>query len=328
MKTQWSAYRITLLLYLGLILIPLSFYTSFSLFKEIKSDIQIQYDFYKSNSNLLVMSEIESEKRNQTLNELHQALAELKPWFQDPTNESYYVGGQSLAKDFENVLFSLDQLKEAMENQKPYQDLHEQYWKGQNNLAFAIDKIITLKQSKLENYFYIALAVSLFFLLLLIYLVRAFVAYQLHQHAIHDEETNLFNKKYFLTETDLLIAKSIRYKQPLSLLWVSMEFDQNISDNNKKRAFQEFGRSLLDTIRCSDVAARYTDPSDKAAKTLFAILLPMTERDYANVLVERLQDELGKNQFLNESEIEYHIDEFDPNETNETLLKRGIDALS
>lgn len=103
--------------------------------------------------------------------------------------------------------------------------------------------------------------------------------------SFRDSLTGLFNRKFFNQEIELQLARAKRQVEPLSLIMVDLDDLKGINDAYGHlvgdAVLVSLGKVLKDNIRASDVAARFGGEE-------FAILLPVTNRDGAIELAERL----------------------------------------
>lgn len=109
---------------------------------------------------------------------------------------------------------------------------------------------------------------------------------KLRELAIRDELTGLYNHRYFQDQLENEIARVRRYKRPLSLLLLDLDFFKKVNDTHGHPAgdhvLKETGSTLLKLVRQSDTVARYGGEE-------FAIILPETAAASAKVLAQRVR---------------------------------------
>ncbi|MPM66219.1 hypothetical protein SDC9_113126 [bioreactor metagenome] len=114
--------------------------------------------------------------------------------------------------------------------------------------------------------------------------------------AITDGLTGLYNYRYFRAMLDQELKRSIRYNRPLSLIMIDVDHFKHYNDNNGHRAGDEALCIVASLIRscCRDVdfAVRYGGEE-------FAVLLPETKLEEAEVLAERLRQSIAEYYFTN-----------------------------
>jgi len=105
------------------------------------------------------------------------------------------------------------------------------------------------------------------------------------RQATTDSLTGIANRRSFNEEYAREFERAWRYKQPLSLVLIDMDFLKMINDNFGHQvgdeAIKEIGRLLKQSSRAVDLAARYGGEE-------FCLLLPNTEVSMAEQLAERL----------------------------------------
>ena len=174
-------------------------------------------------------------------------------------------------------------------------------------------------KTSLANLIYITSALSVLFALYSIYFVRLYIQKQMKKHSIHDHDTHLFNKKYFLAELHSTFNRSIRHENPLSLLFVTLDgfTDKTYDKKTKIKLLNDIGELFTSTTRSSDIACRYD-------VNHFAVLLPLTDKNHALLLENRLKETFRDHDFKVAPEItlSFVTTQADVNETEETFVSR------
>ncbi|MGC9351107.1 MAG: GGDEF domain-containing protein [Sulfurovum sp.] len=327
--TEWKSLRITLLLYIMVGLIPIAFYLFHSAFKEPESDTKVMHKVGWMEG-ILEASHASGtlfDLSPKVVKEIDLTFEAVEAWVETHRHSRFYLGGQTLQKDFDEAQKCWKTHKVLL--QQPTTD-HTSQCRGKiQYMALMIDSMINLKQRNMINSFYWSLALIMFFTLLLIYFVRVYIHLQMKKHAIHDEETGLFNQKYLFSVLHNACAESKRYHTPLCALWISVAFDSTADKKSKKQFYREFGTIVSGAIRSSDIAARCSDPASSAEKTLFCILLPMTSEAHGEVLANRLRETLRTKLSADASRntLNFSIDAYDQKERCELFIERGGSAL-
>lgn len=329
MQKGWPSYRMTAVLYVIVLLMPVGFYFVHHSFQTMKHDTKVirQVSWLAGG---IGYHYLDPTMQQVTQKQIESTLHDLSVWVSQNSHSEYYIGEASLQKDFERVAQCWDNYSvSAVKNGNDLSASNLKCYDDTETLALIIEKMVYLKQNKIVNLFYSSLFITMLLLIAAIHFVRVYIHLQMKKHAIHDEESTLFNKKYFLSVLQKVCAESKRYKTPLSVLWVSVEFENSVSKNAKKRFFREFGSVVLCSVRNSDVAARYSDPASKSGKILFCILLPMTSKEHGEVLLDRLRNDLETHLSPEASKqtLNFSIEECDQEETYEVFIERGKSAL-
>ena len=79
MPSNFSAFRITLLLYVGVLLIPLGFFYTYSSVKESSSDISTVRKLGQISTELLIFAS-STDKREESIQKIHTNLEEIEVW--------------------------------------------------------------------------------------------------------------------------------------------------------------------------------------------------------------------------------------------------------
>jgi len=154
------------------------------------------------------------------------------------------------------------------------------------------------------------------------------------QYATLDALTNLNNRRQFETRQKQEIAIAKRQHKPLCAMMIDIDFFKKVNDTYGHAAGDEVLRELAitmrETLRESDIPSRYGGEE-------FAILLPYTHIDEAQIVGERLRkavedryidvniDDKEKKQI--KVTISMGIAEFNGDETGESLFERADKAL-
>jgi len=101
-----------------------------------------------------------------------------------------------------------------------------------------------------------------------------------------DALTGMHNRRYLEKRLDEEIARSRRYQQPLSCLFIDADHFKRINDLYGHSAgdlvLQEIALRILECLRASDVATRFGGEE-------FALLLPQTDTNEAFKIAERIR---------------------------------------
>lgn len=112
--------------------------------------------------------------------------------------------------------------------------------------------------------------------------------------SIVDELTQLFNYRHFLNQLRMEALRSDRYEIPLSLLFIDLDdfkkFNDSFGHIEGDRVLKRIGEVITRCIRQTDYPFRYGGEE-------FAILLPMTPREGASAIAERILHEFRNEPF-------------------------------
>jgi len=123
------------------------------------------------------------------------------------------------------------------------------------------------------------------------------------KHAIVDFETGLFNRRYYDSVLERLVANMRRYDENASMITMNLSaLAQVMNKKEKQQMLGVIGELLIAHVRTGDVACR-------AAEEKVVILLPETGIDRAKILLERLQRSIDENELVgrNKFAFEYEV---------------------
>ena len=307
MQKEWSSFRITLLLYLVVLLLPFSFYFVYTSFKTMQIDTKI----VRQSSWLAGSIGHATDKNNrQTIKNIDNTLHRISIWAGKNSDTKLYIGAHTLSEDLAKVTSCWT------ENKTDLSAANTKCYMLTDNLALNIEKMVYMKQKKIINTFYISLAIAMILLLLIIYMVRLYIHQQMKKHAIHDQETKLFNKQYFLSECKFSCARAVRHEYPLSLLLITIN---GYDKETKMQILKALGTLIFFLVRDGDLPCRYDENN-------FLILLPFTQKENALLFEKRLREALMKDSCLISKKIkfDFKITEFDKKESEVAFIQRTV----
>ncbi len=307
MPKEWSAFRITLVLYLVILLLPLSFYVVSNAFVTMQTDTKVLRTSSRLPGAMLVADTIVPPA------DIDKMIGEISPWVQTHKHSEYYIGGRSLMQDFTTVKHCWVEVRaQKVAAQSCYEDA--------DRFANIVEKMVYLQQKKITNLFYISLSIAMILTLLTVYLVRIYIRQQIRKHAIHDHETGLYNQKYCLAELKSTCARSVRYDYPLSLLSISIAnlFENTYEEKERQRILKSVGGLLTALTRDSDVVCRYS-------RQHILILLPFTEKENSELLIERIQNTLNAHDFMVDPkpEFRFSVTKYARSESADECIRRA-----
>ena len=309
MQKQWSSFRITLLLYVVVLMLPLSFYYVYSSFETIKIDTSI---VHQSSWIPGAIEHVSATHDQATVAQIDKTLNHISLWAKQNSDSKLYIGAKSLSQDLADVTACWNASKKDLSGQKgKCYDLAE-------NMAVNIEKMVYMKQKEIINIFYVSLLLAMIFTLLLIYLVRVYIHRQMKKHAIHDHDTHLFNKKYFLAQLHTAVARAKRENNPLSMFFLSVNNFGTYNAQQQKHLIRKTAHILNMITRDSDTVCRYNENH-------FAVLMPLTDNKHALHLEERMKKALHDYDFhlTPEPELSFKTTQLNDNETEEDFILRS-----
>ncbi len=121
---------------------------------------------------------------------------------------------------------------------------------------------------------------------------------EIERQARVDYLTGLYNRRYFMEEGEVELARALRYKKPLSLMMLDIDYFKRINDTYGHKTgdlvLQRISLLCQETLREVDIIGRMGGEE-------FAILLPETKLDKAIEVAERLRVVIEKAEILLEN---------------------------
>jgi len=282
-KSDQNINKITLTLYLGVLLILGGFYFIYMASNRLQTDIQ------NMNKLHVIYTLVSSQKNRQELQRFNEILKDVEEWTKEKHNSPFYISSNSLDKEFEQFIACQKQAQDDLCTQKL------------KHIIFSVNNMVLLEENRLHNILYISFTVALALFVILIFLIRAYIAQQLHKKALLDVTTKLYSKDYLIATMKELTSRHKRVKEDLSACYCEVSY----SEENLKRVAEV----LLDVIRESDIACRYTDNG-------FIIIFPHTDAKSVEKIIHRLKEK------VNDIEIRHNILEYNSIEDYKGFIEK------
>lgn len=117
---------------------------------------------------------------------------------------------------------------------------------------------------------------------------------QTKELSITDELTGLYNRRHFNERFEREVQRSNRYKRPVTVLMIDIDYFKNFNDINGHLMGDEIlkrvAHTLESNIRKSDFLARYGGEE-------FVVILPEIDKMHAVVVAEKLRSTIEKKRF-------------------------------
>jgi diguanylate cyclase (GGDEF)-like protein/PAS domain S-box-containing protein len=120
---------------------------------------------------------------------------------------------------------------------------------------------------------------------------------ELHELAIRDSLTGIFNRRHFFDLAEKAFMHARRYKRPLSALIFDLDYYKNVNDHYGHligdQVLHDLAQRCVAVVRQHDIFGRYGGEE-------FSVLLPETDRQGALALGERLREVIADEAFETE----------------------------
>jgi diguanylate cyclase (GGDEF)-like protein len=148
----------------------------------------------------------------------------------------------------------------------------------------------------------------------------------LFSYSIHDELTQIGNRKFFTVMLQKEKAQAKRSQQPLALILIDIDHFKTINDTHGHMAgdavLRAFASLLQKHIREGDTLARWGGEE-------FAIILPQNNTDQAAIIAEKLKTIIEKHAFSDVRNLtaSFGVAEVFPEESDDATMRRVDSAL-
>ena len=152
---------------------------------------------------------------------------------------------------------------------------------------------------------------------------------ELHQHANIDGLTGLHNRRYVVDQFEKMYNKATRYHSPCSILLIDIDYFKKVNDVHGHLVgddvLVEVAQLLQRALRDSDLIGRYGGEE-------FLALLPMTNLLEAQILAERLREQVENSEEIKRQHgfgvtVSIGVAQITDHDTQKQLIQRADEAL-
>jgi len=292
MKKDWSTFRITVLLYLIVAMIPVSYFFVNRSFASMQSDAKTMDRLVFINGGVQrVVTLTDPEEKLALIEAVNTALEAIDRTFMQLGENTEYVELFRAKEGFAALQESWERLGSALKNgdKSSVRLMSTVCWNDANSFSKVVEEMNRFKGNEMLDIVYLSLLFTMLFVLTLIYLIRLYIRIQLQKHAIHDHVTGLYNHKYFKEVIDKTQLLAKRRESPFVFFAISFEnytYLEKLLDRRTFNAFlHNFSKELDDFFRHSDTICRI-EPN------LFVVIAPDATLENGLELAKRLQERL------------------------------------
>jgi len=288
MKQDISVIRLTLLLYLLVILIPFNYFYVRQSFESMRNDSSTMNRMVFLNGALQYLSITKDPtQRASLIQRIDETLGEIKKNFIDFPANAEYVALFRADTAFEAMKHAYEDIKTKTTLRPgedaavlPYITFKEVYVfskTAENMMEYKINHILT----KL----YFSLTLTIIGMIVLIFLFRLYVKLQLRKHSVHDHVTRLYNRSYFRNALEHELKLANRRETSVSLMMLCITNYDALAASTDKKGFenllQAFSHLFHDFFRRSDTVCRIEE-------NCFVSITPDVNEEGVSHLCERL----------------------------------------
>ena len=290
MRLDWSVFRITVLLYIIVAMLPLNYYFAKHSFDSMQSDGSTMRQLVVLNGAIqrvaLSKGTIEGQDTTQEIDNTFERI--YTDFIIAPVNAEYIELFRA-QESFDAMKEVWLALKSNLDNPDVRIALSEKAFKEVNAFSKMTKEMLEYKSETMLDSLYLSLVVTMLFIIGLVFMIRFYIHIQIEKHAIHDSVTGLYNKKYYVEALQKAKLYSVRHDVPLSLIVLSL---RNYDELKKSMSKKEFERVLHSIARILEAFFRQSDTISRIEPNCFVVLAEASPIEAIAKMLERLEKEL------------------------------------
>ncbi len=326
MKKDWSVFKITVLLYLIVALMPLNYYFAKRSFDSMQSDGSTMQELVYINGAIQRITALEdSEERNRLIEKVGASFEIIDEGFLLAPANAEYVALFRADEGFDTMKDAWKKLAGALPDRGLVRISAEECWKEVNSFSKTAEEMLAYKSETMLDRLYLSLLFTMLIVIALVFFIRFYIRIQLEKHAIHDHVTGLYNNKYYREALQKAKLLAVRQESPLSLLVVSFDKYDELSKSIDKKQFEaflvEFSSQFREFFRQSDTICRIDT-------NCFVAITPDANIENEQKLALRLEKMLNIHQFDLKTAVELRIGVASYHKENEmALLDEALEVM-
>ena len=284
LKQEWSQYRLTALLYLGVLAIPLVLSMVFTSLGKLEQGTETIRELGRMGGNIMYyVQETNPEEEERARLSVDEKMEVLAKWFSEHSTsdlQRYYVGPTTPKEDFEKLRSCWEELKKDRSLSKARVCLRQS-----NTLTFAVERMISGWIAYIRNMMVLAIVLSVGLLLLAVFVVRYLVYHQICKNVLRGDQREIYGREYCQTALERSCAQAERLKQNLSTVEIrfpSLGEDSSLNVDEKAQMLDRIEDVMKTITRRSDIPCR-------VAKDCFLIILPHAGERESTIATQRLE---------------------------------------
>ncbi len=289
-KRDWSVIKITILLYFIVLLIPINYYFVKNHFDDIKNDANTMNHLVFISGSLPILEKIDTlNDRDILIKQVDDSLETIEQTFINYAPNREYVELFYADESYSLLKQSYEDLKRSLKNKSSTKSCTNRTFNEVNAFSKTAQNMMSYKSKVILDRLYLSLAFTMISIVLLVFFVRFFIKMQLLKHAIHDDLTGLYNKKYFDNVLKNIQLLETRQEKPLSLLIISItnydEIKESLDNKSFEKEIKEFAEAFSHFFRLSDTVCRIEE-------NCFASITPGAASENITKLSTKLERDL------------------------------------
>ncbi len=199
-------------------------------------------------------------------------------------------------------------------------------WLSTNKLVDFVEEIEQENHTNFKQLMIYRMLFAFGILVVLSIVVWVSVRGVLEINIIKDGLTSLFNRYYFMKQIVHFITISKRYNEPLSLIFIDVDFFKNINDTYGHQVGDEVLIELASMIKAD---LRESDSAYRYGGEEFVVISTHTKADKALILAERFRKKVENHPFSKVKKVTLSLGITELKESDDviSLIKRADDAM-
>ena len=227
MLRDWSSLRISVLLYLLVILFPVNLYFSNVLIDDSQNDAATVKNIGLIGGGIQQLTIYAPDKIDkQMMASVDTLLGQVDTQFMQRSSNQFDIGFHNPQIEFSSLKVCWRNFKTNLPKLSTREDIlksGEKCWKQSAKVSIVVEKMANIKRESALNALYLSLVFTMVVTVLMIYFIRAYMKRQLEKHTIYDMATKLFTRDYFLAEVGKACALSERHEYDLSVIFIAID---------------------------------------------------------------------------------------------------------
>jgi len=287
--------RVTLLLYLLVLLFPLNIYLANGVLSDTQTTSQTIMDLKRISGMLQELSD-NPDGSKRSVAAIDEMMRQISENAMQGDVDSFNVGFDNVQTTFGSLRHCWETYRTQLRKER-MNEAATQHSMCQNlimKLVVQTDKLGDIRGESALLRLNIALIFTMIVMVVMIYFVRTTIKKEIERHTIYDVQTKLFNRDYFEAEIKKACALAQRKKHPLTMITISIDnFKEGIGMLEEKKyaeVIAMFGGLLLSMTRVSDTASRYEEG-------VFTIITPETTLHNVETVAQRIHKRIIEHHF-------------------------------
>jgi len=282
MKRDWAGFRITILLYIIVIMLPINYYFANQASIGMKSDTLITKELIRLNAAVLETTD-DTAVTDNSVAKIDDILVKIRVLLQQ--NDPKYISIFRVEESFNSLYKTWDQL-----GTEPTSFEKKHFYEEIQQFSTTISLMSKYRYETMFDTLYISLAITMLMMIALIFLIRFYIHRQIKKHAIRDDVTGLYNRKYFVEVIDKAKVFSIRHNIPLSVFVLSFKDYEGLQRTMGKKKFEQF---LLETAKVLENFFRHSDVIARIEKNKIVVIAEAASAEDTVSITARLSEVLA-----------------------------------